>query len=184
MRERSLKVALYGGSFDPPHIAHEAIVKALRKKDFIDKVVVMPTFLNPFKSKFIAPASLRLKWLREIFQTYKDVEVSAFEVDLGEKTPSITTVEYLLKTYEKVYLVIGADNLASLKSWHRYEDLKESVTFIIATRENIKVPPEYIILPIDEDISSSSLRDRIDINKLPKQNALEIQQYYKEKNAK
>jgi nicotinate-nucleotide adenylyltransferase len=184
MRSKSPTVALYGGSFDPPHIAHVAIVKALREKKFIDKVVVMPTFLNPFKSKFIAPAELRLTWLKEIFQVYKDVIVSSFEVDLGEKTPTITTVEHLLKTYEKVYLVIGADNLTSLTSWYKYEELKEKVTFIVATRDEIEIPSGYIQLPVDEDISSSALRMSIDRTKLPKQNALEIEQYYKEHNAK
>jgi len=177
-------VALYGGSFDPPHIAHEAIVKALREKEFIDEVVVMPTFLNPFKSKFTAPAELRLSWLKEIFKSYKDVKVSSFEVDLGKKTPSITTVKHLLKTYEKVYLVIGADNLATLSSWHQFEALQKKVTFIVVTRDEISVPSQYIKLYIDEKISSSELRKKINIQKLPKQNALEIEQYYKENNAK
>lgn len=177
-------VALYGGSFDPPHIAHVAIVKALREKEFIDEVVVMPTFLNPFKSKFIAPAPLRLAWLQEIFHLYKDVVVSSFEVDLGEKTPSIKTVEFLLKKYDKVYLVIGADNLATLNSWHRFEELKEKVTFIVATRDAIEVPPEYTKLTIDENISSSELREKIKVEKLPKQVALQIEQYYKENYAK
>lgn len=177
-------VALYGGSFDPPHIAHIAIVQALREKDFIDEVLVMPTFLNPFKSEFTAPASLRLKWLKEIFSEYKDVKVSSFEVDLGKKTPSIETVEYLLKSYSKIYLVIGADNLASLSSWHRYNELEKKVTFIVATREKIEIPRKYLKLIIDEDISSSQLRQKIDINKLPRQNAKEIKQYYKENNAK
>jgi len=79
-------IALYGGSFDPPHLGHEAIVKALRELDFIEKVVVMPTFLNPFKESFTAPAELRLQWLKKIFSSYKDVEVSSYEVDLKKKS--------------------------------------------------------------------------------------------------
>jgi len=177
-------VALYGGSFDPPHIAHEAIVKALREEDFIDEVVVMPTFLNPFKSEFTAPAPLRLRWLREIFHDCENVKVSSFEVDLGKKTPSIETVEYLLQSYEKVYLVIGADNLATLNAWHRFEELKEKVTFIVATRAGLEVPKNYIKLIIDENVSSSQLRKNMDAKKLPKRNAAEIKQYYKENNAK
>ena len=45
-------IALFGGSFDPPHIGHEAVVKALKDFKEIDKIIIMPTFLNPFKSKF------------------------------------------------------------------------------------------------------------------------------------
>lgn len=172
-------VALYGGSFDPPHIAHEAIVKALRDKPFIDEVVVMPTFLNPFKSSFSAPAELRLEWLQEMFKEYKDVRVSSFEVDLCTKTPTLKSVQYLLQTYEKVYLVIGADNLASLPSWYKYEELKKLVTFIVAPRDTIEVPSEYISLPLDEHVSSSALRKEIDTDKLPKKIAHKIEQYYK-----
>lgn len=144
----------------------------------------MPTFLNPFKSSFIAPPELRLAWLREIFAEYEDVTVSEYEVNLGKKTPSIQTVEHLLHNYEKVYLVIGADNLASLNSWYKFEELKKRVTFIVASRDDIEIPFEYIKLSIDEDVSSSMLRKKIDTTKLPKLNALKIEQYYKEHNAR
>ena len=177
-------IALYGGSFDPPHLAHEAIVKALRKMDFIEKVIVMPTFLNPFKENFTAPAQLRLQWLRDIFSSYKDVEVSSYEVDLKKQVPTIETVEHLLKKYAKIYLVIGADNLESLPQWHQFDKLKELVTFIVASRKNIEVPKDFIQLDIDEDISSTQLRKDLDSSKLPEKSKNKILQYYKEYNAK
>lgn len=182
MRSESPTVALYGGSFDPPHIAHEAIVKALREMSFIDQVVVMPTFLNPFKSHSCADASQRLLWLREIFAEYSDVIVSSFEVDAAKKMPSIQSVKHLLKSYKKVYLVIGADNLKSLASWHKYDELKELVTFIVATRDDIEVPRNFIRLEIDENISSSMLRGNIECSKIPKKIAHKVEQYYKQGN--
>ena len=69
-------IALYGGSFDPPHIGHEAVVKALLDLNYIDKIIIMPTFLNPFKDGSTAPSSLRLDWLKEIYSDFKR-EVSA-----------------------------------------------------------------------------------------------------------
>jgi nicotinate-nucleotide adenylyltransferase len=177
-------IALYGGSFDPPHIGHEEVVKALNNLSFIDKIIVMPTYLNPFKRVFCAPPELRLKWLKNIFASYKNVEISSFEVDLKREVPSIETVKYLKKKYQKIYLVIGADNLQSLHKWHSYEELKELVSFIIAKRDTIKVSDDFIKLDINENISSSRLREQIDITKLPKAVAKEIAQYYKEHNAK
>ncbi len=177
-------IALYGGSFDPPHLAHEAIVKALSKLDFIEKVVVMPTFLNPFKKSFTAPAELRYKWLKEIFASLKKVEVSSYEVDLKKKVPTITTVKHLLKSYDKVYLVIGADNLTSLHQWYAYDELKKLVTFIVVTRDAVKIPKNFIRLDINEDISSSGLRENFDSSKVPKKVRDEITQYYKEHNAR
>jgi len=175
-------VALYGGSFDPPHIAHEAIVKALTQQSFIDEVVVMPTFLNPFKSRSFANATLRLQWLCEVFSEYRDVTVSSFEVDSAKKMPTIESVKHLLKKYEKVYLVIGADNLKSLSSWYKYDELKELVDFIVITRDAIEIPNNYLHLEIDQNISSSMLRDKLECSKIPKKIAQKVEQYYKQGN--
>ena len=175
-------IALFGGSFDPPHIGHEAVVReALKLKD-IDKVVIMPTFLNPFKSSFWAPATLRLKWLKEIFNTFKDVEISSYEVDLKRKVPTVDSVKYLLKRYKKVYLIIGADNLKSLEKWYKYDELKTLVTFVVASRDEIEVPDNYLKLKVEEDISSTKLREYIDINKISNICSDEITKFYKEKN--
>ena len=154
-------IALFGGSFDPPHIGHVAIVDALDNFKDIDKVVIMPTFLNPFKSKSYAPSQLRLKWLKEIFKEHKNVEVSDYEINFQKKISTIQTVKYLLKKYKKIYLVIGADNLASLHDWDNYSELKELVTFIVATRDSIKINNSFLRLEIDVDVSSTKLRDYI-----------------------
>ncbi|WP_297433655.1 nicotinate (nicotinamide) nucleotide adenylyltransferase [Sulfurimonas sp.] len=177
-------VALYGGSFDPPHIGHEAVVKALSELSFIDKTIVMPTYLNPFKRAFFAPPELRLKWLKNIFSSYKNVQISSFEVDLQREVATVETIKYLKKKYSRIYLVIGADNLKSLHKWQDYDELKESVHFIIAKRDAVTVSDDFIKLEIDENISSSSLRKNMDIKKLPKAVAKQIAQYYKEHNAK
>jgi len=185
MRNNNSKIiALFGGSFDPPHIGHESIVKEILKLKMVDKVVIMPTYLNPFKSKFYAPSSLRLKWLKNIFMPYKNVEIDSYEIDLKRKVPSIESVQYLLKKYQKIYLVIGADNLETLSKWYKYDKLKSLVTFIVATRDNIKVPTNFIKLKVEENISSTSLRAYIDKNKLSPICSDEIIKFYKEKNVK
>ena len=174
----------FGGSFDPPHIGHEAIVKSLCNFKDVDKVIVMPTFLNPFKSKFYAPASLRVKWLKEIFSDYKNVEISDFEVSQARKVPTIESVKYLLKKYKKIYLTLGADNLETLHKWKNYHELQEIVTFVVATRESVEIPENFVQLSIDVDISSTTLRHTIDKTRMPQKCAVEIEKYYKEKNAK
>jgi len=176
-------IALFGGSFDPPHLGHEAIVKALLDFKDIDKVVIMPTFLNPFKSNSMAPPELRLKWLHDIFDSYERVEVNSYEVDLQKKTPTIQSVKYLLAKYKKIYLVIGADNLATLTKWTKYDELKELVTFIVCTRNNIDMPKNMLTINIVQSVSSTDLREHMDISKLISTCAQEIKNYYtKEKN--
>jgi len=177
-------VALYGGSFDPPHIGHEAVVKELNRLSFIDEIIIMPTYLNPFKRSFFAPPELRLEWLKNIFSSYKNVTVSSYEVDKQREVATVETIKYLKKKYSNIYVVIGADNLHSLHKWHDYEELQALVHFIIAKRDNISVSDDFIKLDINENISSSDLRNSMDITKLPKAVAVEIAKYYKEHNAK
>ena len=175
-------IALFGGSFDPPHIGHIAVVEAVLKTKLAERVVVMPTFLNPFKSEFCASAEQRLEWLEKIFANNPHVDISDFEVQRGKKTPSIITVLHLLKRYKNIYLVIGADNLASLKRWERFEELNKLVTFMVAMRDNISIPKGFIPLHVDVKISSSRLREKIEISKLPKECAIDIYQFYKDIN--
>ncbi|MCF6339337.1 MAG: nicotinate (nicotinamide) nucleotide adenylyltransferase [Sulfurimonas sp.] len=182
MNKKNLQtIAFFGGSFDPPHIGHEAIVRALIELKDIDKVIIMPTYLNPLKLKFYAPSILRLQWLKDIFNDYKNVVISDYEVNQEKPIPTINTVEHLLKSYKKIYLVIGADNLASLHNWHNYSKLKELVTFIIATRDNIEIAQKFSKININENISSTLLRDNIDLTKLSKKCTNEIYNFYKEK---
>ncbi|MCW8837570.1 MAG: nicotinate (nicotinamide) nucleotide adenylyltransferase [Thiovulaceae bacterium] len=153
-------IALFGGSFDPPHTGHKAIVEAAQNLKEIDKVVIMPTYLNPFKSKSHSTPKQRLEMVKEMFSSFDKVEVSDFEVLKEQKTPSIITVKHLLKKYNKLYLIIGADNLESLHKWQDYNELKQLVTFIVAKRDNINIPKEYITLDVNENISSTEIRNK------------------------
>ena len=171
-------IALFGGSFDPPHIAHEMIVQEALKLEGVDKVVIMPTFLNPFKSSFHAPAALRLHWLKSIFASQKNVAISSYEVDQEKKVTSIQSVKYLLKRYKKIYLIIGADNLESLPKWENYNELKTLVQFVIASRDKIEVPKTFLQIHVDEDISSTQLRKNMDVSRLSPVVSDEIEKFY------
>jgi len=153
-------IALFGGSFDPLHDGHRAIINALNNFMYIDKTIVIPTFLNPFKSVSHASAEQRFNALHVEFENVKNVEVSDYEILQKTKVSSIKSVKHFLKTYEKIYLVIGADNLATLHKWQDYKKLKKLVTFIVVTRDNIQIPEEYITLHVEQNISSTQIRNR------------------------
>lgn len=179
-----MNIALYGGSFDPPHLGHVHVVHAALKRLDIDKVVVVPAFVNPFKSGTHAPAELRLKWLQEIFDDDKNVEVSNIEVSQNRAVRSIETVKQFAAEYEKIYFIIGADNLASLKQWYRFDELDTLVTWVVAARDKIEVEESYIQLAVDQPISSSELREQIEDEHLPKEVAQSIKTYYEENHAR
>jgi len=181
-----MKIAIFGGSFDPPHIGHEKIIqKALEKLD-IDVLFVVPTYLNPFKKKFFAPPHLRYKWVKKLLLPYKKAKVLDYELKQNRPVPTIETVEYLKKRYpvDKIYLIIGADNLPTLHKWKEYDKLKKMVEFVVVTRDDTPIPEELQKLQLNVNISSTNLREKLDKKMLPKAVAEEIWEYYqnKEKN--
>ena len=181
-----IKLAIYGGSFDPPHIGHIAIIEAALKTLDIDKLLIIPTYLNPFKSEVYADALLRLKWMQKLTANYDKVEVLDIESSQNEPSPTFKTLSKLKLLYnftQKPYLIIGADNLEHLHKWYKYDQLKEDVTFVVASRKNFKQEHSYLHLDVHCDISSSSLRKKLKNEELPALLADEIMSFYKEKNA-
>ena len=168
-----MRIAIFGGSFDPIHIAHVAIVKEVLKKLNIEKMIVVPTYLNPFKSSFYLNPKTRFKLLKKVFKEFEKVEICDYEINQEKTSYSIDTVNYLKNLYNpsKIYLIIGEDNLITLDKWYEIDKLKELVEFVIATRKGFesKKAKEFKNLDVNINISSSSLRDKIDLNYIPKE---------------
>ena len=94
-----MKIALFGGSFDPPHAGHDAAVKAILSSLKPDLLIIMPSFLNPFKKSFSAPPQLRLRWCRALWSDAPGVEVSDYEISQNVSVPTIQSVKFLLEKY-------------------------------------------------------------------------------------
>ena len=172
--------ALFGGTFDPPHVGHEMIVDEVLKALHVEVVFVVPAYLNPFKSEFYAPADVRLGWLRKLFRGNDRIEIVDFEVKQKRAVASIETVKYLLKKHnlEKLYLIIGADNYEKLHMWSGYDELKNLVEFVIASRDGIITPKGLKKIKINANISSSKLRADLDISFIPESIKNEVLAYY------
>ena len=94
-----MKIALFGGSFDPPHAGHAAAVKAILSALKPDLLVIMPSFLNPFKKSFSAPPQLRLRWCRALWSDAPHVEVSDYEILQNVPVPTIQSVKFLFEKH-------------------------------------------------------------------------------------
>ncbi|MBN2964693.1 nicotinate (nicotinamide) nucleotide adenylyltransferase [Sulfurospirillum sp. T05] len=174
-----MKLAIFGGSFDPPHTGHEAIITAALKHLTPDLLVVVPTWLNPFKTAVSAPANLRLAWVHKAWGHLPHVEICPFEVEQARAVPSIETVKHLCSTYQPshIFLIIGEDNLASLGTWNSFQELSRLVEFVVATRGG-KLKTSLKKLSINVTISSSKLREHLDASKLPKPIVVDVLNYY------
>ncbi len=154
-----LSIAIFGGSFDPPHTGHRSVVTEALKELSIDKLYIVPAYLSPFKSNIVASGELRASWLRRIFADNAQVEVSDFEIMQDRAVYTIETVLHFRQIDPHIYLIIGADNLDELHKWHNFELLDTLVTWVVATRSGDKSASMLRELQVDCNISSTELRD-------------------------
>jgi nicotinate-nucleotide adenylyltransferase len=179
-----VKIAIFGGSFDPVHIGHQTIVKEAIKSLDIDKLLVVPTYLNPFKSKYHLEPKIRLELLEKVFKNLSQIEVSDYEITQGKAVYSIQTVKYYKNLYntDKIYLIIGEDNLKSLDEWFGIEELQSLVEIVVARRSAHKEEKtlNYKTLCLDINISSSELRDTLDLKYIPNEIKNDILSFNKE----
>lgn len=175
-----MKIAIFGGSFDPPHLGHDTVVKNALKSLDIDKLIIMPTFINPFKRGFFADEKQRFLWVQKVWQGLEKVEISNYELKQKRPVPSIESVLYLYELYkpQKFYLIIGADHLQSLEKWHEFEKLNSLVEFIIAKRDNIIIPNKFKFLNTQINISSSFIRENLSFDAICPQIVDEVRHYY------
>ena len=90
-----MRIAIFGGSFDPIHVAHVAVVEESLKKLNIDLLIVVPTYLNPFKSSFYLNPETRFELLKKVFKEFEKVQVCDYEINQQKTSYSIDTVNYL-----------------------------------------------------------------------------------------
>ncbi|MDD5716385.1 MAG: nicotinate (nicotinamide) nucleotide adenylyltransferase [Sulfuricurvum sp.] len=177
-----MKLALYGGSFDPPHAGHVAVVTEALKILPVDKIIIVPASRNPFKTSVIASGLQRYAWLKEIFSPYKQVEISDFEISQRRSVYTIETVKHYAQSYDEIYLIIGADNLEKLSDWYCADELNALVHWVVAARQNIPIPKTMIRLDVDIPISSSDFRSSYCPLGLETDIENKIITYYKEHN--
>lgn len=133
-----MNIAIFGGSFNPPHKAHLRIASEFFEKLSLDKMLIIPTFIAPHKDiKYYVPAEKRLKMCRLMFPDSK-FTVSDLEIKREGKSYTVDTLESLSEEYPnaKFYLIIGSDMLLSFHRWYRYEDILKKCTLCVMTREN------------------------------------------------
>ncbi len=160
-------IAIFGGSFDPPHKGHQLIVEKAIENLQIDELFVVPAYLNPFKTSTLADAPTRLSWCHTLFDSIARVKVDDYEIKEGKSTVTSQSVKHFNQAYDVKYLIIGSDNLSTLTKWHAFEWLNETVTWVIVTRDNHHLDTDELnkweLLPIEAPISSTQIREEKDL---------------------
>ena len=165
-------VAIFGGSFDPPHKGHQRIVEKAMETLDIDKLIVVPAYLNPFKTSSLANAKQRLKWSHLLFDGLPNVCVDDYEIKEGKSTTTEQSVKYFNEIYNVKYLIIGSDNLSTLTKWHQFEWLNTHIVWVIVSREGHPLKLDklksYKTIILNAEISSTEIRKHKDLRYVDK----------------
>lgn len=136
-----MKIAVYGGSFNPPHLGHQNVIDAVQKTLKPDKLLIIPAFIPPHKElESGGPTPMqRMEMCRLAFAdgANSNVEISDMEFRREGKSYTVDTVSALQKEYPgaKIFLVIGSDSFFDFEKWYRFEDIMKACTLCVVPRE-------------------------------------------------
>ncbi|MHB1503664.1 MAG: nicotinate-nucleotide adenylyltransferase [Acidimicrobiales bacterium] len=165
------RIGLLGGTFDPVHIGHLLVASEVRGALALDKVLLVVANEPWQKSSWRAVTSAvdRLDMVARAVEDVPGVEASAIEIERGGPSYTIDTVRELRSRCPgiEVALIVGADVAAELGTWHRSEELRNTVELVVVDRSGsppAQALPGWAVTRVripSFEVSSSDVRDRL-----------------------
>ena len=166
-----MKICLFGGTFDPPHIGHLLIAQTVCEAEDFDKILFIPTFIPPHK-KCITPINHRIEMVKIAISDNPKFEYSDVDIIRGGISYTIDSImdvkrKIKLKNADLYYL-IGSDSLIDFKNWKKPKQILDECNVIVAIRPGFRpsdIPPwilqkvHFANIPRFE-LSSSKIRSR------------------------
>jgi nicotinate-nucleotide adenylyltransferase len=156
------RLGIYGGSFDPIHHAHLILAREARETFDLEEVIFVLAAQSPFKN---TPTSATLRWkmLNIALDDEPGFSASRLEIDREEPSYSVETVEVLCRENPgaRLFFLLGEDNLEKLTSWHRFDDLRRMVQFVVLDRSGGRSEYPYPVVRRRIDISATMIRNRV-----------------------
>lgn len=158
-------IALFGGSFNPPHVGHQIMITWVLSTGQADKVVVVPCFKHPFEKR-LESFTDRFEMCSRMILDFPIgmASVSTIEERMGGVSWTINTVKKFKEENpdKKIKLIIGSDTALVKDNWHKYDEVNELVDFIVIERNGYPYDNEA---PQISSISSTEVRNRIENGK-------------------
>ena len=136
-------IAIFGGTFDPVHIAHYEIVKYFVDNYIVDEVWILPSYESPHKDIDTKKSfDDRVNMMKLAFKDMKNVVISTFEEDyyktINDKTYTYEVLNAIKSKHPDFNLnfVVGFDSIKNIHTWHNYKELLRDYKFYIFDRED------------------------------------------------
>ena len=177
-----MKIGIYGGTFDPPHIGHINACKAFVENVELDVLYVIPVFMPPHKEKISSTdTNSRFEMSKIAFSDLSSkVVVSDIEIKREGKSYTADTIRYFKENYQnpEIYFLCGTDMILTMDFWYKPEYIFQNATIVYVRRESEaenskkiadkcayykeKFDAKIIYLDIEAlDISSTEIREAI-----------------------
>jgi nicotinate-nucleotide adenylyltransferase len=173
-----MRLGIFGGTFDPPHLGHLILAMEAASQLELDKILWMLTPVPPHKlDQKISPVLMRLELVRAAIDGEILFELSTIELELPAPQFALNTVREVRRRYtaSEVYYLIGEDSLQDLPAWHEPQEFIREVDVLGVMRRpggitqmdvlekiipGLTKKTKFIDAPLLE-ISSHQIRDRI-----------------------
>ncbi|MBQ3373174.1 MAG: nicotinate (nicotinamide) nucleotide adenylyltransferase [Oscillospiraceae bacterium] len=133
-----MKIAFYGGSFNPPHAGHARCAQAAADFLLPDLFLIVPDYLPPHKllAENSPSPEARLEMCRIAFRSVAAARVSDLELQRVGRSYTSDTIRELRLKYpdDELFLVIGSDMLFTFPEWHEYRFILSQCTLVVAAR--------------------------------------------------
>ena len=175
------RIGIFGGSFDPVHLGHIGLARDAAKLAGLEKVVLIPAKLQPFKlDKKVTAGEDRLAMLKLAAEGEDTLEISDYEMNRDGVSYTYLTMRAMKEHYgpdTKLYFITGTDSFLNIDKWKNAEELLSSYSFLVGTRPGYKdreleecierISRDYKtevkhIDNIQVDVSSTEIRERIE----------------------
>jgi nicotinate-nucleotide adenylyltransferase len=136
------RVAVYGGSFDPPHLGHVLSVAWALSAAEVDEVWIIPTWKHAFDKEHDVPFEERLSMCELAFAPFRHVAISDIERRLGGVSKTLRTLDALETQHpDAVFrLLVGADVLPTTDRWHQWDEVVKIAPPLVIGRQGYPVP--------------------------------------------
>lgn len=172
------RIAIYGGTFDPIHMGHLDVAKAVIDEKAADRLFFMPNYISPFKQGEIhSSGEDRINMINIAIRDLPSIEASDYEIKRKSPSYTIDTLEAFERDFSHdICFVAGADSIESMEEWHRGPELLSKFKIIAVKRVGFPIEKLiekiayykkkfnsdiFLLNKIPKYISSSAIRDNL-----------------------